>query len=72
MWNPQLSDLVTLPELLQLQVHYAFLSAFAHATNKRRDSTGQGRPGGPPADHVLSELVLLDACAAIAVAELRA
>lgn len=71
LWNLQLSDLVTQTELLQLQVHYTFLSAFAHATNKRRDSTGQGRPGGPPADHVLSELILLYACA-IAIAELRA
>lgn len=71
LWNLQLSDLVKPHELLQLQVHYTFLSAFTHATNKRRDTTGQGRPGGPPADHVLSELILLYA-SAIAIAELRA
>ena len=68
LWNLQLSGLVTAADLVQLQLHYAFLSAFAHSTTGRRNGGALARPGGPPVDHVLGELVLLYAIV-IAVAE---
>ncbi len=71
LWNLQLSGLVTAADLVQLQLHYAFLSAFAHSTTNRRDGGTLGRPGGPPVGHVLGELVLLYVIV-IALAETRA
>lgn len=69
--NLELSGLVRSGEILQLQVHYGFLSAFTHATQTGYDLRLRFYPGGPPQDHVLSELALLYACT-IAVAEIDA
>lgn len=71
LWNLQLSGLVTAADVVPLQLHYVFLSAFAHSTTSRRDGGALGRPGGPPIGHVLGELVLLYAIV-IALAEARA
>lgn len=57
--NLHLSELVTSRELVQLQVHYRFLSAFTHATQSGFDLHDRPHPGGPPAAHMLSELALL-------------
>lgn len=70
-WNLQLSGLVMPATLTQLQVHYSFLSAFTHAVNTRRRAIGHTRPGGPSAEHVVGELVLLYA-AAIGISEIKA
>ena len=68
--NLQLSALVTPEELLHLDVHYIFLSAFAHGTNSRRGAMSGWRMGGPTIGHVLGELVLLYVIT-IACAEVR-
>lgn len=69
--NLELSGLVGPGEILQLQVHYGFLSAFTHATQTGYDLNLRPNPGGPPTDHVLSELALLYVCT-IAIAEIDA
>ena len=68
--NLQLSALVTPEVLLQLHVHYTFLSAFAHGTNGRRVALIRGRMDGPSLGHVLGELVVLYTIA-IGLAEVR-
>jgi len=68
--NLELNELASNLETVQLQVHYAFLSAFAHATRSGYE-VGRGTfPNGPPASHVLGEIVLLYV-ATIAISELR-
>lgn len=67
--NLELSELVRPGELVQLQVHYGFLSAFTHATQSASDLHMRPLPGGPPIDHVLGELALLYVCT-IAIAEI--
>lgn len=69
--NLELNGLVRPGEILQLQVHYGFLSAFTHATQTGYDVRLRPNPGGPSLDHVLSELSLLYVCT-IAIAELDA
>lgn len=69
LWNLQLSALVTPGDLVHLQVHYSFLSAFTHGTSSS-SGTSRGMPGGPSTEHVLGELVLLYVIA-IAIAEIR-
>jgi hypothetical protein len=58
-WNLQLSKLASVSDLIQLQVHYSFLSAFTHATSSGYEAQARVRPPGPSADHVLGELALL-------------
>lgn len=67
--NLELSGLVEASELLQLRVHYGFLSAFTHATQTGYDLRTRPGPDVPPIDHVLSELALLHVCT-IAIAEI--
>lgn len=69
--NLDLSSLIRPGEILQLHVHYGFLSAFTHATQTGYDLHLRPHAGGPPAEHVLSELSLLYVCT-IAIAELDA
>lgn len=59
--NLTLNELITDTELLQVEIHYAFLSAFAHATNASYEAVfGRNRPRVTPAyDHYASELVTL-------------
>ena len=62
--NLELNNLATPTDLLQIQVHYAFLSAFTHATKSGYDIDRRASmPNGPSADHVLGELALLYAAA---------
>ena len=68
--NLELRHLASRAEIVQLQVHYAFLSAFAHATKAGYEVDRQPYPNSPPASHVLGELALLYV-ATIAVSELR-
>jgi hypothetical protein len=68
--NLELSQLALRAEIVQLQVHYAFLSAFAHATKSGYEVDRRPYPNSPPASHVLGEVVLLYV-ATIAVSELR-
>jgi hypothetical protein len=70
-WNLQLSNLASPSDVVQLQIHYSFLSAFTHATNSGYDTHRRVRWPGLPADHVLGELVLLYA-AVIAIREIVA
>jgi hypothetical protein len=67
--NLQLNDLVSDADLVQLQVHYSFLSAFTHATSSGYHIDRRSMPGGPSASHVLGELALLYATA-IAIAQI--
>jgi len=57
--NLRLNNLASDAELVQLQVHYAFLSAFTHATNSGYELDRHARPGAPSAAHLFSELALL-------------
>ncbi|HVV37558.1 MAG TPA: hypothetical protein VHC63_13190 [Acidimicrobiales bacterium] len=58
--NLELNDLASADEILQLQVHYRFLSAFTHATNTGYNVAHRDvRPNSPSATHLLSELALL-------------
>ena len=68
--NLELSHLASRAVIVQLQVHYAFLSAFAHATKSGYEVDRRPYPNSPPAPHVLAELALLYV-ATIAVSELR-
>jgi len=68
--NLELSHLASRAVIVQLQVHYAFLSAFAHATKSGYEVDRRPYPNSPPAPHVLGELALLYV-ATIAVSELR-
>ena len=44
---------------MQLQVHYAFLSAFTHATSSGYEVNRRARPGSPSSRHLFGELALL-------------
>jgi hypothetical protein len=68
--NLELSHLASRAEIVQLQVHYAFLSAFTHATTSGYEVVRQAFPNSPPAAHLLGELALLYV-ATIAVVEMR-
>lgn len=57
--NLRLNDLTSEVELVQLQVHYAFLSAFTHATSSGYEVNHRARPGSPSARHLFGELALL-------------
>lgn len=69
--NLRLNDLASDGELVQLQVHYAFLSAFTHATSSGYEVDRSTRPGSPSARHVFGELALLYVIA-IAIAQIDA
>ena len=66
--NLRLDDLASDVELVQLQVHYAFLSAFTHATSSGYEVNRRARPGSPSARHLFGELALLSVIA-IAIAQ---
>jgi hypothetical protein len=68
--NLELNDLASKAEIIQLQVHYAFLSAFSHATKSGYEVRRRTYPNGPDASHLLGELALLYVVT-IAVSELR-
>ncbi len=57
--NLRLNDLASDAELVQLQVHYAFLSAFTHATTSGYELGRRAMPGAPSTAHLLGELALL-------------
>ena len=57
--NLQLNDLMSEPEIVHLQVHYSFLSAFTHATSSGYNIDRRSMREGPSAAHVLGELTLL-------------
>ncbi|HEX3623427.1 MAG TPA: hypothetical protein VHT97_14025, partial [Acidimicrobiales bacterium] len=57
--NLRLNDLASDADLVQLQVHHAFLSAFTHATSSGHEVERRARPGSPSARHLLGELALL-------------
>jgi hypothetical protein len=59
--NIALNDFYTETELARWQVHYAFLSAFAHPVSKRSTESlyGHNMPVTPRADHYAVELALL-------------
>jgi hypothetical protein len=68
--NLELSDLTSPFDLLQLEVHYTFLSAFTHATKSGYELDRRSAlPNSPNAMHVFSELALLYV-AVIAVAQI--
>jgi hypothetical protein len=69
-WNLELSELASRAEIVQLQVHYAFLSAFTHATKSGFDVDRRPFPNSPPASHVMGELALLYV-ATIAISEVK-
>ena len=69
--NLELCELLTPLELVQLKVHYSFLSAFTHATKSGYDLGRINRPGAPSSDHLLGELALLYVTV-IALNEIRA
>ncbi len=70
--NLELNKLASPADLLQLQVHYAFLSAFTHATKSGYEVGQRGAiPNAPTSSHVSGELALLYV-AAIAVAQVDA
>lgn len=69
--NLRLNSLASDAELVQVQVHYAFLSAFTHATNSGYELDRRPGPGSPSTAHVFSELALLYVIA-LAVAQIDA
>ncbi|HZA87730.1 MAG TPA: hypothetical protein VE466_12710 [Acidimicrobiales bacterium] len=69
-WNLELSELASRAEIVQLQVHYAFLSAFTHATKSGFEVDRRPFPNSPPASHVMGELALLYV-ATIAISEVK-
>ena len=69
--NLELSQLTSTMELVQLQVHYSFLSAFTHASNSGYEVNRLARLPGPSAAHLLGELAALYAIV-LAAAEIRA
>jgi hypothetical protein len=62
--NLELNNLASAGDVLQIQVHYAFLSAFTHATKSGYEVDHRASmPNEPSAAHVLGELALLYAAA---------
>ena len=69
--NLQLNNLASDAELVQLQAHYAFLSAFTHATKSGYECDRVARPGAPNSAHLFGELALLYVIA-VAIAQVDA
>lgn len=69
--NLQLNGLADADELIQIQVHYSFLSAFVHPSRSGYETSHRGiRLNGPSSEHVLSEIALLYVVA-IAAAQVK-
>lgn len=68
--NLELNTLVQPNEVVRLQVHYTFLSAFSHASQSGYELNLRPVQGSPTADHLLGELSLLYVCT-LAVTEIE-